>query len=75
MPQQDAGVLEEGFRQLYPLCYRGLEPLRRTAPRLYFVSDRLLLEALALSQEPLNLPEAFFGACFHGLKVRGGWRL
>ena len=64
-------VLEEGFQQLYLTCYACLDPLRRTAPRLYFVSDRALLEALALAYDPARLPAGFLGAMFHGLGSLG----
>ncbi|GAX79832.1 hypothetical protein CEUSTIGMA_g7272.t1 [Chlamydomonas eustigma] len=64
---QEVHLLEEGFRQLQLLCYSRLDLLRQSAPRLYFVSDQLLLEVLALSYDPGLIPASFLSTCFHGL--------
>ena len=45
-------------------CYNVLEPMRHTYPRLYFVSDELLLEGLALSGDPSDLPPHLLDTLF-----------
>ena len=56
--------------QISGMCGEMLEGVRAAYPRLFFVSDRLLLEALATgSADAASLPPALLDACFQGLQT------
>jgi hypothetical protein len=62
-------VLEEAMRQVSDLVSGALlGGMREVYPRLTFVSDRVLLEALAVACDPGALPPALLGSLFNGLQ-------
>jgi hypothetical protein len=69
MHWQEVEVLEEAMRQVTDLVSGALlDGMREVYPRLTFVSDRLLLESLAVGCDPGALPPALLGALFTGLQ-------
>lgn len=50
------------------MCQDVLDSVRVAYPRLYFVSDQVVLEGLALAADASCLPPALLEQCFQGLQ-------